>query len=127
MAGSESYEEASIGTLFWGGIFDSRICRELHPQHDRLTIQSLCNNVVVYPGGNCVVHHMFGKLVADAVEQDYPDTYVTAHLEVPGEMFRITPRKSLLDKGVVGSTSNTLGFIERKVGEAAVVVAATAL
>ena len=44
---------------------------------------------------------------------------MTAHLEVPGEMFRIALQKSLVDDGVVGSTSNILNFIERKVREAA--------
>jgi hypothetical protein len=51
---------------------------------------------------------------------------MTTHLEVPGKMFRITMRKSLSDKGVVGSTSAILSFIERKVGETAVAVAAAA-
>ncbi len=49
---------------------------------------------------------------------------MTAHLKVPGEMFRIALRKSLSDRGVVVSTSNILGFIERKVGEVAVAAAA---
>ncbi len=115
-----------LDSVLTSGWSDSRIRRELHPQHDRLLIRSLRDNVVVYPGGNCVVHHMFGTSVADAVEREYPDAYVTAHLEVPGEMFCIALRKSLSDKGVVGSTSDILGFIERKVGEAAVAVAAAA-
>jgi hypothetical protein len=95
-------------------------------QDNRLTIRSLCDNIVVYPRGDCVVHHMFGMLVADAVEHKYPDAYTTAHLKLPGKMFCIALRKSLSDKEVVGSTSNILGFIECKVGEAAVAVAATA-
>ncbi|MFN9898130.1 MAG: hypothetical protein ACK55Z_04895, partial [bacterium] len=55
----------------------------------------------------------------------YSDAYVTAHLEVPGEMFQIALRKSLVDEGVVGSTSNILNFIERKVEEAAAAAAST--
>ena len=62
---------------------------------------------------------MFGKSVVDTVLNDYDDAYVTAHLEVPGEMFQIALKKSLDDEGVVGSTSNILNFIERKVEEAA--------
>jgi quinolinate synthase len=78
----------------------------------------------MYPRGNCVVHHMFRTSVADAVEQEYPNAYVTTQLKVPGKIFRIVLKKSLSDEGMVGSTSNTLGFIKRKVGEAAVTVAA---
>ena len=57
--------------------------------------------------------------MVDTVNNDYADAYVTAHLEVPGEMFQIALRKSLDDEGVVGSTSNILNFIERKVEDAA--------
>lgn len=98
---------------------DDRIKRDLHPDHDRSTIRALRDNINVYPSGNCVVHHMFGQSVVDTVNDDYGDAYVTAHLEVPGEMFQIALRKSLDDEGVVGSTSNILNFIERKVEEAA--------
>ena len=98
---------------------DERIARELHPMHNQQTIQSLRDNLNVYPSGNCVVHHMFGQSVVDTVNTQYKDAYVTAHLEVPGEMFQIALEKSLKDEGVVGSTSNILQFIERKVQEAA--------
>ena len=97
---------------------DERIQRDLHPNHTQATIKELRDNMNVYPNGNCVVHHMFGKSVVDTVLNDYDDAYVTAHLEVPGEMFQIALRKSLVDEGVVGSTSNILNFIERKVEEA---------
>ena len=43
-----------------------------------------------------------------------PDTYITAHLEVPGEMFDIGMQKSLNDEGVVGSTADILNFIRDK-------------
>ncbi|KAL3800995.1 hypothetical protein ACHAWO_007104 [Cyclotella atomus] len=98
---------------------DARIASELHPQHNRESIRALRNNINVYPSGNCVVHHMFGQSVVDTVNSQYGDAYVTAHLEVPGEMFQIALQKSLRDEGVVGSTSNILNFIERKVQEAA--------
>ena len=91
---------------------DERIARELHPMHNQQTIQSLRDNLNVYPSGNCVVHHMFGQSVVDTVNTQYKDAYVTAHLEVPGEMFQIALEKSLKDEGVVGSTSNILQFIE---------------
>ena len=98
---------------------DERIKSDLHPAHDQGTIKALRDNINVYPSGNCVVHHMFGDSVVQTVERDYGDAYVTAHLEVPGEMFQIALRKSLDDEGVVGSTSNILNFIERKVAEEA--------
>ncbi len=98
---------------------DERIKRDLHPAHDQNSIRALRDNIDVYPSGNCVVHHMFGQSVVDTVMNDYCDAYVTAHLEVPGEMFQIALQKSLVDDGVVGSTSNILNFIERKVREAA--------
>jgi hypothetical protein len=49
-------------------------------------IRSLRDNVVVYPGGNCIIHHIFGTLVVDTVEREYPDAYMTAHLKVPGNV-----------------------------------------
>jgi len=100
---------------------DSRIQSELHPDHTNASLKKLKDNLVVFPQGNCVVHHMFGNQVVDTVKEKYynePDTYVTAHLEVPGEMFEIAMTKSLTDGGVVGSTSDILNFITRKVEDA---------
>mmetsp|Transcript_1394 Transcript_1394/g.2482 ORF Transcript_1394/g.2482 Transcript_1394/m.2482 type:complete len:632 (+) Transcript_1394:149-2044(+) len=108
-----------LDAVISSGWSDERIKADLHPSHDRSTIQSLRDNINVYPSGNCVVHHMFGQSVVDTVNNDYKDAYVTAHLEVPGEMFQIALKKSLDDEGVVGSTSNILNFIERKVEAAA--------
>jgi quinolinate synthase len=101
---------------------DAKIAAELHPHHSKATLQTLHDNLVVFPQGNCVVHHMFGAEVVDTVKDTYynePNTYMTAHLEVPGEMFEIAMTKSLTDEGVVGSTSDILTFITRKVQEAA--------
>jgi quinolinate synthase len=70
----------------------------------------------------CTINRQYNPLrqsVVDTVNTQYKDAYVTAHLEVPGEMFQIALEKSLKDEGVVGSTSNILQFIERKVQEAA--------
>ena len=90
----------------------------LHSGHTRETLKTLRDNVRVFPSGNCVVHHMFGDAVVDLVRRNYNDCYVTAHLEVPGEMFEIAMQKSMDDEGVVGSTSDILKFISRKVQEA---------
>lgn len=98
---------------------DEKIAKRLHPQHTRATIQQLKQNLSVFPSGNCVVHHMFGAAVVDIVQRHYSDCFVTAHLEVPGEMFEVAMIKSLTDDGVVGSTSNILHFIQRKVEEQA--------
>lgn len=98
---------------------DEKIARDLHPKHNRETIEKLRDNIDVFPNGNCVVHHMFGNEVVNTVKQNYGDAYVTAHLEVPGEMFEIAMEKSLDGKGVVGSTSDILKFISAKVADAA--------
>jgi quinolinate synthase len=101
---------------------DERIKNELHPAHTNASLKTLKDNLVVFPQGNCVVHHMFGNQVTDTVKEKYmnePDTYITAHLEVPGEMFDIGMKKSLNDEGVVGSTADILKFISRKVEDAA--------
>mmetsp|Transcript_28131 Transcript_28131/g.68405 ORF Transcript_28131/g.68405 Transcript_28131/m.68405 type:complete len:724 (-) Transcript_28131:754-2925(-) len=99
---------------------DTKIQTELHKAHTNETLKTLRDNLRVFPQGNCVVHHMFGRSVVDQVKKHYTgqDTFVTAHLEVPGEMFDIAMNLSLQDKGVVGSTSDILTFITRKVQEA---------
>jgi quinolinate synthase len=94
-----------------------KIQQELHPKHTRQTLKQLLNNINVYPNGNCVVHHMFGSEVVDTVKKNYSDAHVTAHLEVPSEMFEIAMQKSLVGKGVVGSTSDILKFISAKVAQ----------
>jgi quinolinate synthase len=98
---------------------DDQIRNDLHPQHNKESLRRLRDSIVVYPSGNCIVHHMFGASVVQTVKQSYNDAYVTAHLEVPGEMFDIAMHKSLSDDGVCGSTSDILKFIARKVREAA--------
>ena len=120
--GPDTYMGQNLVTLFdtivqeWD---DDRISRELHPQHNRETLRRLRDNFNVFPNGNCVVHHMFGEQVVDTVRRQYDDCYVTAHLEVPGEMFKVGMEKSMEDMGVVGSTADILQFIHRKVEDAA--------
>merc|ERR1719251_88697 len=108
-----------FSTILDAGWSDDRIAKDLHPSHNRETIRRLRDNIDVYPNGNCVVHHMFGNEVVKTVRKYYPDAYVSAHLEVPGEMFEIAMDKSLDGKGVVGSTSDILKFITKKVEETA--------
>jgi len=120
--GPDTYMGDNLVTMFTSmldaGWDDEKIAKDLHPQHNRESIRKLRDNIDVYPNGNCVVHHMFGNEVVNAVKQNYDDAYVTAHLEVPGEMFEIAMDKSLDDRGVVGSTSDILKFISRKVSMA---------
>jgi quinolinate synthase len=109
-----------LDSIILYGWDDERISSELHPMHNRQSLQQLRDNIHVYPNGNCVVHHMFGSDVVQVVRQRYQDSFITAHLEVPGEMFQIAMEKSLEGKGIVGSTSDILHFISKKVEEAAV-------
>jgi len=121
--GPDTYMGYNLQTFFqtivdnWD---DERIASDLHPAHSRKTIARLNEKMHVFPQGNCVVHHMFGNSVVENVRKHYEDAYVTAHLEVPGEMFAIGMEKSLDDRGVVGSTSDILNFIKKKVHEAAI-------
>jgi len=94
---------------------DEKIAKELHSHHSNTSLRRLRDNLVVFPQGNCVVHHMFGAQVVQTVKESYDDCFMTAHLEVPGEMFEIAMEKSLEGNGVVGSTSDILGFITQKV------------
>ena len=121
--GPDTYMGENLVTMLQAildsGWSDERIKNELHPEHDRKSIELLKSKINVFPEGNCVVHHMFGQDVVDTVKQYYNDAYVTAHLEVPGEMFQIAMEKSLNDHGTVGSTSDILKFISNKVSDAA--------
>lgn len=100
---------------------NKKIQSNLHPKHNRTTLKKLRDNLEIFPSGNCIVHHMFGNEVVQTVRENYyDDCYITAHLEVPGEMFEIAMEKSLNDEGVVGSTSDILNFITRKVEDASI-------
>ena len=91
----------------------------VHPEHTASSIKALLPRLRYYQDGTCVVHHMFGGDVCAAVEKHYGDAYVTAHFEVPGEMFKLAMRaKRERDMGVVGSTKNILDFVVEKVDEA---------
>ena len=55
--------------------------------------------------------------VCEQVRLGYGDAYLTAHFEVPGEMFSLAMAAKRRGMGVVGSTSNILDFIASKVCE----------
>ncbi|MGF1466837.1 MAG: quinolinate synthase NadA [Sandaracinaceae bacterium] len=107
--------EALLGRL---AEMDDDAVRALHPEHTADSVRRLLERFDYFKQGTCIVHHMFGDEVAARVRRDYEDAYVTAHLEVPGEMFEVALERQAKDEGVVGSTSNILGFITRKVEEA---------
>lgn len=92
--------------------------RALHPDHDRASVASLLERFHTYEQGTCVVHHMFGADVAERVRAEHPDALLSAHLEVPGEMFALAAEAARAGRGVVGSTSNILGFIREHLARA---------
>jgi quinolinate synthase len=92
--------------------------RQLHSEHDQASIRSLLPRFHYFEQGTCIVHHMFGREVVELVRAHYADVFVTAHLEVPGEMFELALQAQREGNGVVGSTSNILAFILGKVDDA---------
>jgi quinolinate synthase len=92
--------------------------RKLHPAHDQASVRALLPRFHFFEQGTCIVHHMFGREVVELVREHYPEVFVTAHLEVPGEMFALGLQAQQHGNGVVGSTSNILAFVLGKVDEA---------
>jgi len=93
--------------------------KKVHPDHDNSTIKALLESYSFYDDGICLVHDMFGSDVASAIRERYADAFLTAHFEVPGEMFRLALHASHHgERGVIGSTKNILDFITAKVAEA---------
>jgi quinolinate synthase len=97
---------------------DDAAIRAVHPAHDRKSLEAVVARFRGFEQGTCVVHHMFGAEVAERVRREYADAFVTAHLEVPGEMFSVALEAQRRGAGVVGSTSDILNFIGGKVDEA---------
>jgi quinolinate synthase len=97
---------------------DRAAAERLHPRHTSATLAAARERFHWFEQGVCVVHHMFGDQVVKRVREEYPDALITAHLEVPGEMFALGFRAQQAGRGVVGSTSNILDFIARRVDQA---------
>jgi quinolinate synthase len=117
--GPDTYMGENLKVLFESlAEMDEEAVREVHPDHTPETVRALLTRFHYFQQGVCVVHHMFGADVARRVREDYPDVMVTAHLEVPGEMFALGMEASREGRGVVGSTSNILGFIADQVEKA---------
>lgn len=117
--GPDTYMGANLHAMFtqFAQLPDEAI-RELHPAHDRASLARLLERVHYFRQGNCVVHHMFGDDVVQRLRAEHADALLTAHLEVPGEMFALAAEAAAEGRGVVGSTSNILGFILDQVDEA---------
>src|SRR5690242_8573588 len=90
---------------------DAASIARLHPAHTPATIAAAARRFACFEQGACVVHHMFGRAIVDQLRRDYADAFVTAHLEVPGEMFALGFEAQQQNRGVVGSTANILDFI----------------
>lgn len=95
------------------------VVRALHPAHTPASIEAARARFHYFEQGNCVVHHMFGAEVVARTRAAHADAFVTAHLEVPGEMFELALEKRREGRGVVGSTSDILSFIVGRVKDAA--------
>jgi quinolinate synthase len=93
--------------------------RALHPGHSLESLRSLLPCFHTFEEGVCIVHHMFGDRVVERLERDYGDALLAAHFEVPGGMFRLALAAQARGRGVVGSTSNILAFIEGAAASAA--------
>ncbi len=118
--GPDTYMGENLASLldWFAGLPDAEV-RALHPDHTPATIARARAAFHHFTEGTCVVHHMFGRDVVERVRREHADALCTAHLEVPGEMFALAGEAQRIGRGVVGSTSQILEFIGRKVDEAA--------
>ena len=117
--GPDSYMGQNLRDLFQSlsELGDDAV-RAVHPDHDQKSVAAALERFHFFRQGTCVVHHMFGQDVAERVQEDYGHAHVTAHLEVPGEMFRVALQAGRSGRGVVGSTSDILKYIDGRVDEA---------
>lgn len=90
----------------------------LHPAHTRSTVRDLLNRFNYFKQGICTVHHMFDDQVTEQISKHHSHDFLTAHLEVPGPMFRESLKAEEQGRGRVGSTSDILNFITSKVTQA---------
>jgi quinolinate synthase len=114
--GPDTYMGQNLARMFetYAQLDDAAI-RALHPAHDRKSLQRVIERFHYFEQGNCIVHHMFGSEVVETLRRKHPNAHVTAHLEVPGEMFSLALERQRAGQGVVGSTSNILGYIRDQV------------
>ncbi|CAE6232224.1 unnamed protein product [Arabidopsis arenosa] len=117
--GPDSYMGANIVKLFQQmTLMTDEEIANIHPKHSLDSIKSLLPRLHYFQEGTCIVHHLFGHEVVERIKYMYCDAFLTAHLEVPGEMFSLAMEAKKREMGVVGSTQNILDFIKQKVQEA---------
>ncbi|MBI5609370.1 MAG: quinolinate synthase NadA [Deltaproteobacteria bacterium] len=97
---------------------DPATVRAVHPAHTPATVAALLGRFHRFDQGHCIVHHLFGAQVVEQVRRDHQDALLTAHLEVPGEMFALAHAAQTQGRGMVGSTANLLDFILAKLRQA---------
>jgi quinolinate synthase len=116
--GPDTYMGGNLASMLQAyAAMDSAAAKALHAQHTPATLASARERFHWFQQGVCIVHHMFGDDVVHRVEREYPDALITAHLEVPGEMFALGFKAQRAGRGVVGSTSNILDFIGKSVDQ----------
>jgi quinolinate synthase len=117
--GPDTYMGSNLANMLqtFAGL-DRAAAERLHGQHTPATLSAACERFHWFEQGVCIVHHMFGEDVVKRVREEYPNALITAHLEVPGEMFELGFQAQQVGRGVVGSTSNILDFIARRVDQA---------
>lgn len=117
--GPDTYMGENLASLFRSlSELDDAAIKSLHPAHDKASVARLLERFHYFREGSCVVHHLFGDDVVRRVREEHADAFITAHLEVPGGMFALALEAEARGKGIVGSTSNILGFILKKLDEA---------
>ncbi|XP_057534664.1 quinolinate synthase, chloroplastic [Amaranthus tricolor] len=117
--GPDSYMGANIAELFQQmTIMSDEEISAIHPQHNKDSIKSLLPRLHYFQDGTCIVHDLFGHEVVEKINEMYCDAFLTAHFEVPGEMFSLAMEAKRRGMGVVGSTQNILDFIKQKLQEA---------
>jgi|EP00670_Eutreptiella_braarudii_P001728 quinolinate synthase len=113
--GPDTYMGGNLVAMFTAlSTMDDAVIKQVHPAHDQSSMKKVLETFHAFQEGTCIVHHMFGEGVAKKIRKEYPDAYVTAHLEVPGEMFAVALEAQHAGRGVVGATSNILSFITEK-------------
>lgn len=117
--GPDTYMGANIMELFQQmTIMSDEEIADIHPEHNRNSIESLLSRLHYFQDGTCIVHHLFGHEVVEKINEMYCDAFLTAHFEVPGEMFSLAMEAKRRGMGVVGSTQNILDFIKQRLQEA---------
>ena len=117
--GPDSYMGANLVSLLTrlAALPDAEVAA-VHPGHTAASIADLLLRLRYYGDGACAVHELFGADVTAAVARSYSDSFLTAHFEVPGEMFALAMEARQRGMGVVGSTQNILDFINARTDEA---------